>query len=343
MKRKYLVILSLILCISLALSSVSAAIVASDDGDDSNDIQDNDNDNDIKNNDKINKKSAVKTESISTHIHLDQEKIPSSKPSTVTAKVYATFNGAHTLVKTGTISLYINGEKQQTIDLSSCNGVAKFSIPALHENKNCKIVYDGGIYKDSEFNFKLSKSSSSIVVGDDKEALPSIIKVVPNKISGVSGSLAKISVKVVFEFNGESIASDGNLHLLKDGKTIQVVDLSRNCNPSFSFKLENNHKYSLVYDGAEDMGEFDIDLLSSSKDLNVNVLKKPTPTNKTINQTTNKTINQTTNMTINQTINQTNNLDINNEPNNKSTSLLLPALIIVIIVILGLVVYLRKR
>ena len=162
LKRKYLVILSLILCISLALSSVSAAIVASDDGDDSNDIQDNDND--IKNNDKINKKSAVKTESISTHIHLDQEKIPSSKPSTVTAKVYATFNGAHTLVKTGTISLYINGEKQQTIDLSSCNGVAKFSIPALHENKNCKIVYDGGIYKDSEFNFKLSKSSSSTTV-----------------------------------------------------------------------------------------------------------------------------------------------------------------------------------
>lgn len=347
LKRKYLVILSLILCVSLALSSVSAAIytfddvIGDDDGQDDN-ISDIDVKKDVKK-----EKVSVKKESLSTYVKLDQEKIPATKASTVTATVYANFNGVNTLIKDGTVSLYINGERQQTIDLKSCGGLAKFNIPALHENKDCKIVYDGGRYKDDEFDFKLCSSSKSLIVGEDKHALPTTIKNTPDKISGVAGSMAKISAKAVFNFNAaESIATEGHIYLLKDGKTLQVADLTRNNNPSFSFKLEKNHKYSLMYDGAEDVGEMKIDLSASSKDLNVNVLGKATnKTNNKVNKTNNQTNNQSNNLTDNQINLPINQFDdsSNDDVNMKNTGYMLAILVIVIIIIVGTAVYLRKR
>lgn len=348
LKRKYLVILSLILCISLGLSSVSAGIIA---GDTNSDIDDNITHNDsndspkkdVKKNDK--KDNSLKASTLSTYIKLDQVKIASSKPSTVTANVYSMFNGVNSLIKTGIISLYINGNKKQSIDLSNCNGIANFSIPPLSRNDNCKIVYEGGRYKDDEFDFKLSSSSKEITVGDDdSHPLHTTIKIVPSTISGFDGNVAKVSAKVVFNFNDvESIATKGDVYLLKDGVTIHTADLSRNNNPSFSFKLEKGHKYSLIYSGAEDDGEFDLHLLGSSKDLNVKVLEK---NNKEINKTSNHTDNQT-NITIdNQTVNQDMNQIV--EPNNQQkvnmqTTGLIVAILIIVIIIIGSVIYFKKR
>lgn len=349
LKRKYLVILSLILCISLGLSSVSAGIIVGETNlDIDDDVTHNDSNdypikkNDVKKNDKND--DSVKASTLSTYVKLDQVKIASSKPSTVTANVYSMFNGVNSLIKTGNISLYINGNKKQSIDLSNCNGIVKFSIPPLSKNDNCKIVYEGGKYKDDEFDFKLSSSSKEITVGDDdSHPLHTTIKIVPSTISGFVGNVAKVSAKVVFNFNDvESIATKGDVYLLKDGVTLHTADLSRNNNPSFSFKLEKGHKYSLIYSGAEDDGEFDLHLLGSSKDLNVKVLEK---NNKEINKTSNNTDNQT-NITDNQTVDQDMNQIV--EPNNQQkvnmqTTGLIVAILIIVIIIIGSVIYFKKR
>ena len=277
MKRKYLVILSLILCISLGLSSVSAAIVATDDSIVNDEISSDAIQADVNGvSDEINKVSVAKADPVETYILADPIQCVAGEKATVTAEVYFKYNDVPTLVKNGTVTLKVDGKAVQTVDLANCNGSAEFNIPALAEGTPCILVYSGGFMQDEEISCELAPSSTDIVIVPQEDpAIPTTIKVSPSKITGTEGSMAKVSAKVVFTFNDvESIADVGTLSLLKDGKVIQTVDLSKNSNPTFSFKLEKGHKYSLSYSGGNTGGELDLKLGSSSTGLDVTVLDK---------------------------------------------------------------------
>lgn len=283
MKRKYLIILSIILCISLGLSSVSAVIIAGDNetpiANDSAAISPEKEITNISNSNG----TGNDTESdkpLDSYI-VTQDNVPSYKSSKLNVEVYTKFNDVETLVDFGKVSVYVDGEKIDSIDLAKVKGHAVFEIPALHETRSFKVKYEGGVSSD-ELQLKVNPSQKTVKVGDMSDAIPTSIKVVPSKITGHAGDVAKFSAKVVFTFNDiESVANEGYLYLLKDGKVLQVKDLTKNSNPSYSFKLEKGHKYSLMFSGAEDVGEMSLNYAPSNKNLNVKFLDYTKKDNKT--------------------------------------------------------------
>ena len=89
--------------------------------------------------------------------------------------------------------------------------------------------------------------------------VPSFIEVIfnkdcnyPDEIHGWDGSTVHFTAAVkTYEFFW--IYSDpighGKLSLLKDGKVIDIKDLSENSTPTFSLKIEKGHTYALMYEG----------------------------------------------------------------------------------------------
>ena len=82
------------------------------------------------------------------------------------------------------------------------------------------------------------------------DEVSTFIKINPSKIEGIEGDDVILFAEVNHRplFGRDEVIRKGNLSLLEDGKVIQVIDLSENCFPMFSFTLERGHTYSLKYD-----------------------------------------------------------------------------------------------
>lgn len=117
-----------------------------------------------------------------------------------------------------------------------------YEVISSDNNTNDTLSVDKNISK-----LKNNNSEESVI-------LTPIIKINPNILSGHAKDKVKVSVNVNAKFNDvEHKVKVGKLSLIKNGKTIKTIDLSKNNQPiKFMITLKKGDKYQLEYEGASD-------------------------------------------------------------------------------------------
>ena len=117
-----------------------------------------------------------------------------------------------------------------------------YEVISSDNNTNDTLSVDKNISK-----LKNNNSEESVI-------LTPIIKINPNILRGHAKDKVKVSVNVNAKFNDvKHKVKVGKLSLIKNGKTIKTIDLSKNNQPiKFMITLKKGDKYQLEYEGASD-------------------------------------------------------------------------------------------